>query len=101
MLLSIVEGLIELKSRKYAGHGDICSDNVYYCTNRKQFKLKHPYLCKSAYLYVYQQERFKPLSPEQLLALSEDSSHGEITEKSDIFALGLLGLEVSTLLPTC
>jgi len=96
---NLVDALAFLESRSIR-FGDVHDENIYYDRNFKLFRFLNPHNIQlTGYELTHRGMRFSFLSPELLLALSEErSSVGyEVLKKADIFALGVLLLEVCTL----
>ena len=91
----VLGGLRDLEEAGFEGHGDVCLSTVYYSARDKAFRLTHPIFNQdSGYLLAKNGQRFSNLSPEQLSALAEESEEGEVSAKSDLFALGVMLCEV-------
>lgn len=73
---NVIGGLGELHERGFQAHGDLSNDTIYYDKRTKNFMITHPVFSpESAYTLSSQNRRFSLLSPEQLLALTDPSSH--------------------------
>lgn len=96
---SLIDGLAYLESKQIR-FGDVHSENIYYDKFSKSFKLVNPHtIQQTGYELALSGKRFSFLSPECLLALSEGKTSCDlkVVQKSDVFALGILMIEVCTL----
>jgi serine/threonine protein kinase len=99
LMRNIVDALAFLESRGIR-YGDVHDVNIYYDKLSKVFKLLNPHnIQATGYDLTHRGQRFSFLSPELLLALSEEKNAVDLNvlQKSDLFALGILLIEVCTL----
>ena len=97
LLKDVVSGLNYLSSKGY-DHGQINLDTIFYSKEDQIFRIfDQSILTEPSIDLVKNNVKFTFLAPEQIIFLNDSDETYLNPKKSDIFALGLVALQLATL----